>query len=103
MCRWSDAVLNCVSRKIRLMSELMQLLIGMSTRRYFPASGTAGLQRSMVRGARRVPRPPPMITARTFFWVVIRRYVFFGPCPRWAGPDILANQNMCGIVGYVGK
>jgi hypothetical protein len=69
--RWSDAVLNCVSRKIRLISELMQLLIGMSTSRYLPARGTAGLQRSSVRGASRVPRPPPMMTASTRFWVVM--------------------------------
>ena len=30
--------------------ELMQLEMGMSTRRYLPASGTAGLARSLVRG-----------------------------------------------------
>src|SRR4051794_36571318 len=44
--------------------ELRQLLIGISTRRYLPPSGTAGLARSFVRGKRRVPAPPPMITAR---------------------------------------
>src|SRR5689334_2153049 len=43
----------------------MQLEIGMSTRRYLPASGTAGLARSLVSGKRRVPWPPPMITERT--------------------------------------
>src|SRR5262245_44254692 len=63
MWRWSEPLLNCVSRKMRRRSELMQLLIGMSTRRYFPASGTAGLARSLVSGKSRVPAPPPMITA----------------------------------------
>lgn len=45
----------------------MQLLTGISISRYFPASGTAGLARSLVSGYRRVPAPPPRITARTFF------------------------------------
>src|SRR5438874_1465166 len=43
----------------------MQLEIGMSTSRYFPASGTAGLARSFVKGKSRVPAPPPIITAST--------------------------------------
>src|SRR5271165_3527639 len=43
----------------------MQLEMGMSTMRYLPASGTAGLARSLVRGKRRVPWPPPMMTQRT--------------------------------------
>ena len=43
----------------------MQLLMGMSTRRYLPARGTAGLARSLVSGKRRVPAPPPMMTATT--------------------------------------
>src|SRR5262249_5410385 len=34
-----------------------------STSRYLPPSGTAGLARSLVRGNRRVPAPPPMMTA----------------------------------------
>src|SRR6266403_1106842 len=64
MCRWSEPLLNCVRRKIRRRSELRQLLIGMSTRRYLPASGTAGLARSFVKGNSRVPAPPPMMIAR---------------------------------------
>ena len=40
-----------------VMPELMQLLMGMSMRRYFPAMGTAGLARSLVSGYRRVPCP----------------------------------------------
>src|SRR6266540_3014411 len=43
----------------------MQLEMGMSTRRYLPASGTAGLDRSLVSGNRRVPAPPPIMTAST--------------------------------------
>ncbi len=48
---------------MRRRSELMQLLIGMSTSRYLPPSGTAGFERFLVSGKRRVPAPPPMITA----------------------------------------
>ena len=51
--------------KDALSPELMQLEIGTLTNRYFPPSGTAGLARSLVRGNKRVPRPPPRITART--------------------------------------
>jgi len=43
----------------------MQLEIGMSTRRYLPARGTAGFERSRVSGNSRVPCPPPMIIERT--------------------------------------
>src|SRR5260221_12861037 len=43
----------------------MQLEIGMSTKRYLPASGTAGLDRSLVKGKSRVPAPPPIMTDRT--------------------------------------
>src|SRR4051794_36408771 len=43
----------------------MQLEIGISTSRYFPASGTAGLDRSRVRGKSRVPCPPPIIMEST--------------------------------------
>src|SRR5512147_3323120 len=49
---------------MRRRSELMQLESGMSMSRYLPAMGTAGLDRSRVRGKSRVPRPPPRITAR---------------------------------------
>src|SRR5437762_3361947 len=43
----------------------MQLEMGMSTRRYLPARGTAGLARSLVSGKSRVPAPPPIITDST--------------------------------------
>src|ERR1700743_1526195 len=56
--------------------ELMQLEIGMSTNRYFPASGTAGLARSFVSGKRRVPWPPPMMTHNTLLVFKLWRPVF---------------------------
>jgi hypothetical protein len=43
----------------------MQLLIGISTRRYFPAMGTAGFDLLDVKGYNLVPAPPPSITAKT--------------------------------------
>src|SRR5688572_11003582 len=41
----------------------MQFEIGTSTRRYLPPSGTAGFERCAVSGNKRVPAPPPRITA----------------------------------------
>src|SRR4051812_10282815 len=91
------------------MSEFRQLLIGISTNRYLPARGTAGLQRSAVNGCNRVPRPPPMMMASTRFWVV-RAMVGFGvlkTCSTFACEGNFASPNhhlhMCGIVGYVGQ
>src|SRR5436190_1157517 len=43
----------------------MQLEMGISTIRYLPASGTAGLARSLVSGNKRVPWPPPIMTEST--------------------------------------
>ncbi len=50
---------------MRRKPELMQLEMGMSTRRYLPARGTAGFARSLVSGNSRVPCPPPMMTEST--------------------------------------
>src|SRR5438132_1108862 len=55
---------------MRRKPELMQLEMGMSTRRYFPASGTAGLARSLVRGNSRVPWPPPIMTESTLLVLI---------------------------------
>jgi hypothetical protein len=44
------------------MPELIQFEIGISTKRYFPAIGTAGLERFVVNGANLEPWPPPKIT-----------------------------------------
>ena len=65
----------------------MQLEIGMSTSRYLPASGTAGLARSLVSGNRRVPCPPPMMTERTLLVLMVWRPVcdigVGACCPGW--------------------
>src|SRR4029434_667768 len=45
----------------------MQLLIGMSIKRYFAPRGTAGFARSFVKGYSRVPAPPPKMIAKTRF------------------------------------
>ena len=52
--------------------ELMQLEMGMSTSRYLPASGTAGLARSLVSGNNREPWPPPMMTESTLLTLKVR-------------------------------
>ena len=49
--------------KILEMSEFMQLETGISISRYFPANGTAGLERYFVSGYNREPLPPPSIIA----------------------------------------
>src|SRR6266480_2942110 len=66
MCRLSDAELYCVSTNMRMTSELMQFEMGTSTSRYLPPKGTAGFDRCTVKGNRRLPAPPPRITARRF-------------------------------------
>jgi hypothetical protein len=43
----------------------MQLLMGISTNLYLPAIGTAGFDRLAVSGYKRLPAPPPKITATT--------------------------------------
>src|SRR6266478_4165328 len=60
---------------MRRRSELMQLEMGMSTIRYLPASGTAGLARSLVSGNSRVPWPPPMMTESTLLVLSVCRPV----------------------------
>ena len=63
MCRCRETLLNWVSTYTLFKPLLMQLLTGMSTSRYLPARGTAGLERSFVSGKRREPAPPPMMMA----------------------------------------
>src|SRR5262245_3395729 len=75
MCRCRDAELNCVNKYTRRSPELMQLEIGMSTIRYLPARGTAGLARSLVNGNNRVPCPPPMMTESTLLVLIESRPV----------------------------
>ena len=52
-------------------SACMQLLMGMSIRRYLPPIGTAGFERCWVSGKSRVPRPPPRISASTSLFTAI--------------------------------
>src|SRR5262245_16813120 len=59
---------------MRRIPALMQLLIGTSTRRYFPAKGTAGFDRSCVSGKSRSPLPPPRISPRVFSGTAISSY-----------------------------
>src|SRR3954470_395490 len=75
---------------MRLSPELMQLEIGISTRRYFPASGTAGLERSRVSGNRRVPCPPPMMIERTF--PIFTGVIFVGAIPQLHEPEIVCRR-----------
>src|SRR5687768_9881672 len=69
---------------MRFRLELMQLEIGISTNRYLPASGTAGLERSFVSGNRREPAPPPIITASTLTVFGADRL----PCPISPPPSL---------------
>src|SRR5690554_6683112 len=59
MCEFKEAELYCVRTKMRLRHEFKQLDIGISTNLYFPAMGTAGLERIKVKGFNLVPFPPP--------------------------------------------
>src|SRR5215210_5223816 len=88
MCLLSEAELYCVSTKILRMSELMQFETGMSMSRYLPPSGTAGFERSSVRGDRRVPAPPPRMTARMFGLFGAIAYTFRVCFENWMHPSI---------------
>ena len=65
MCMCRDAELNCVRMYICLKPALMELDKGMSTNLYFAPKGTAGLERSLVRGYNRDPLPPPKTMVKT--------------------------------------
>lgn len=71
MCLFKEAELNCVNTYILFMSELMQFEIGISTNLYFPAIGTAGLERSLVKGYNLEPCPPPNIIASTLLLIMV--------------------------------
>src|SRR5215471_3211315 len=58
MCRSRLWLLYWVSTQIFLMLEFARLERAKSTSRYTPPNGTAGLARSSVSGASRVPAPP---------------------------------------------
>jgi hypothetical protein len=67
MCLFREAELNCVNTNILLILLLIQLLIGISTKRYLPAIGTAGFDLVVVKGDNLLPAPPPRMTATTDF------------------------------------
>jgi hypothetical protein len=71
MCLFSEAELNWVRTKILSIPEFRQFEIGISTKRYFPAIGTAGLERVSVKGYRREPCPPPSTTDITLEFMLI--------------------------------
>ncbi|MNT29362.1 hypothetical protein D3C71_1733200 [compost metagenome] len=72
MCLFKDAELYCVSTKILLYPEFKQFEIGISTKRYLPAIGTAGFERCSVKGYKRVPRPPPKTIETTLCDILIQ-------------------------------
>jgi hypothetical protein len=51
--------------------------MGISTKRYLPAIGTAGFDLLAVNGYNLVPAPPPRITANTDFEMLFMRSVIF--------------------------
>ena len=65
MCLFKDAELNWVNTSIRLIPELIQLEIGISTSLYLPPMGTAGLLLLSVNGYYLEPCPPPKTTEIT--------------------------------------
>ena len=54
------------------MPEFKQLEIGMSTKRYLPAIGTAGFERFAVSGYNLVPAPPPKITDKICLLIIFK-------------------------------
>jgi hypothetical protein len=58
---------------MRFIPEFMQLEMGISTRRYLPAMGTAGFERLAVSGYNLDPAPPPKMTLSISFEIDIRQ------------------------------
>ena len=61
---------------MRLMSELIQFEIGISTNLYLPAIGTAGFDRVPVNEYNLDPCPPPNIIDKTSL-LIIRPFILF--------------------------
>lgn len=77
MCWFNDAELNWVNTNILLISEFIQLDIGMSTNLYFPAIGTAGLERLSVNGANLEPCPPPRMIASVLLFIIVTLSILY--------------------------
>jgi hypothetical protein len=60
-----------VSTNIRVIPELRQLEMGISTSLYFPPMGTAGFERLAVNGYSLVPAPPPNITDNICLLIIL--------------------------------
>src|SRR6266566_511020 len=72
--------------------EFRQLLIGISTIRYLPPSGTAGLARSFVNGNKRVPAPPPIMIAS------VRCSAPGGSAPSTFGVEFFGTESRWGCI-----
>jgi hypothetical protein len=74
----------------------------------FAGEGHRGLAALVREGGSRVPRPPPIMTASTRFWVVIGNLFSILSQSAFSRDKIAAEAKslpksiMCGIVGYVG-
>ena len=64
---FKEAELNCVKTRILFIPEFKQFEIGISTNRYFPPMGTAGLDLLAVSGCSLEPAPPPNIIETVSF------------------------------------
>src|SRR5215210_5144233 len=102
MCLFNEAELYCVNTNILLKLLFIQLLIGISTKRYLPAIGTAGLLRLAVRGCNLVPAPPPSITAITdFVWLsILGSLVLKLVIVRLKTVFIKFGKHLCNVVHY---
>src|SRR6266704_248535 len=96
MCRFNEAELNCVRTKSFFSPEFRQLLIGTSISRYFPPSGTAGFDRSFVRGNSRLPAPPArMIDGTCVGFSLLFRTILF-PMIHYAETCLLRYERSLG-------
>ena len=91
MCRFKRLAIKLRQHVYLAEIAVEQLLIGMSTSRYFAASGTAGLARFWVNGNSRVPAPPPITIARVLSCVV---FSFIISCNRFAAILSLGKHKL---------
>ena len=75
------------------MSELMQLLIGISINRYLPANGTAGFALIFVNGYKRDPFPPPRMMASTLFMKAL--LIGYSEQTYWIECSLIQKKVIC--------